>query len=66
MEPLWARLGELTMPAAVLAGERDPKFVALGERLAANLSAGRLVVVAGAGHGLPREAPEAIVTALEP
>jgi len=66
MEPLWARLGELTMPAVVLAGERDPKFVALGERLAATLPAGRLVVVAGAGHGLTREAPEAIVVALEP
>ena len=64
MEPLWDRLGDLTMPATVLAGERDPKFVALGERLAAALPEGRLVVVPGAGHGLPREAPEAVVTAL--
>ena len=39
MAPLWDRLGELTMPAAVVAGERDAKFVALGERLAAALPA---------------------------
>src|SRR6478752_2228849 len=29
MEPLWDRLGELQMPATVLAGEHDPKFQAL-------------------------------------
>ena len=34
MEPLWERLRTLTMPATVVAGDRDPKFVALGERLA--------------------------------
>jgi 2-succinyl-6-hydroxy-2,4-cyclohexadiene-1-carboxylate synthase len=66
MEPLWDRLGGLTMPAAVLAGADDPKFVALGERLAAALPNAELVVVAGAGHGLPREAPEAIADAIEP
>ena len=64
MAPLWERLGELTMPAAVLAGERDAKFVALGERLAAALPRGELVMVPGAGHGLPREAPEAVFAAI--
>jgi 2-succinyl-6-hydroxy-2,4-cyclohexadiene-1-carboxylate synthase len=64
MAPLWARLGELTMPATVLAGERDPKFLALGERLAAALPNGELIVVPGAGHGLPREAPDAIAAAI--
>lgn len=63
MEPLWGRLGELTMPATVLAGERDAKFVALGERLAAGLRT-TLTVVPGAGHGLPREAPDAVAAAL--
>lgn len=67
MEPLWGRLGELTMPATVVAGERDEKFVALGRRLAAGLGgAVREVVVAGAGHGLPREAPEAVAAAIAP
>ena len=64
MDPLWDGLGELTMPATVLVGERDAKFVALGERLAAALPAGELVVVPGAGHGLPREAPEAVSAAI--
>jgi 2-succinyl-6-hydroxy-2,4-cyclohexadiene-1-carboxylate synthase len=64
MAPLWERLPSLTMPAKVLAGAADSKFVALGERLAAALPNGELVVVEGAGHGLPREAPEAVVDAL--
>ncbi len=65
MAPLWGRLGELAMPAAVLAGERDAKFRALGERLAAGLPQGRLVVVAGAGHALPREAPGAVAAEIQ-
>jgi len=64
MVPLWERLPTLTMPATVLAGAGDPKFVALGGRLAAALPNGELVVVEGAGHGLPREAPDAVVAAL--
>ncbi len=64
MQPLWGRLGDLTMPATVLAGARDAKFVALAERLTAALPAARLVVVPGAGHGLPREAPGAVADAL--
>ena len=64
MEPLCERLPALTMPATVLAGADDAKFVALGERLAAALANAELVVVEGAGHGLPREAPEAVAAAL--
>ena len=64
MAPLWERLPALTMPATILAGAEDPKFVELGERLATALPNGELVVVEGAGHGLPREAPEAVVAAL--
>jgi 2-succinyl-6-hydroxy-2,4-cyclohexadiene-1-carboxylate synthase len=60
MAPLWDRLGELTMPATVLAGERDAKFRALGERLAGALPRGELVVVPGTGHGIPREDPAAV------
>jgi 2-succinyl-6-hydroxy-2,4-cyclohexadiene-1-carboxylate synthase len=63
MAPLWHRLHTLTMPATVLAGAGDAKFVALGERLAATLPQGELVVVPGAGHGLPREAPAAVAAA---
>lgn len=64
MKPLWSRLDELAMPCDVVVGERDRKFVKLGERLVAALPAGRLHVVAGAGHGLPREAPGPLVGVL--
>jgi 2-succinyl-6-hydroxy-2,4-cyclohexadiene-1-carboxylate synthase len=64
MASLWGHLPSLTMPATVLAGADDPKFVALGKRLAAALPNGELVVVEGAGHGLPRETPEAVSAAI--
>ena len=64
MAPLWEHLATLTMPAAILAGAGDPKFVALGERLAAALPKAELMVVEGAGHGLPRETPGAVAVAL--
>jgi 2-succinyl-6-hydroxy-2,4-cyclohexadiene-1-carboxylate synthase len=65
MEPLWERLSELAMPATVLAGERDAKFRALAERLVVGLpGAAPAIVVAGAGHGLPRESPQAVRAAL--
>ncbi len=64
MAPLWDRLGELTMPVDVVVGERDAKFCAIGDRLVADLPDARLHVVAGAGHGLPREAPERVAAIL--
>ncbi len=64
MAPVWDRLGELTMPAVVLAGERDPKFRALGERLARALPHAELRVVEGAGHAVHLEAPAAVAAAL--
>jgi 2-succinyl-6-hydroxy-2,4-cyclohexadiene-1-carboxylate synthase len=64
MEPLWDRLAELQMPAFVLAGGRDAKFRALGRRLADGLPNGELVIVDGAGHGIPREDPAAVAAAI--
>jgi 2-succinyl-6-hydroxy-2,4-cyclohexadiene-1-carboxylate synthase len=64
MAPLWDRLPTLSMPATVLAGAGDPKYVALGERVADALPHAELVVVARAGHGLPREAPGSVASAL--
>lgn len=64
---VWDRLSELAMPAAVLAGARDAKYVALGERVAAALpGCPGLTAVPGAGHGLLREAPDAVARALRP
>jgi 2-succinyl-6-hydroxy-2,4-cyclohexadiene-1-carboxylate synthase len=64
MQPLWDRLGELPMPVTVLAGERDAKFRALGERMVGLLPDARMVVVGG-GHGLALENPAAVAGAIE-
>jgi 2-succinyl-6-hydroxy-2,4-cyclohexadiene-1-carboxylate synthase len=59
MPPLWERLGELRMPASTVVGERDAKFRAIAERMAFPV-----VVVPGAGHALPLEAPAAVAAHL--
>jgi 2-succinyl-6-hydroxy-2,4-cyclohexadiene-1-carboxylate synthase len=64
MQPLWARLGELSMPVTFVAGERDRKFRAIGQRLVASLADGRLVLVAG-GHSLALESPDELARVLE-
>jgi 2-succinyl-6-hydroxy-2,4-cyclohexadiene-1-carboxylate synthase len=66
MPPVWDRLGELTMPVAVVVGDRDEKYRAIGERLFEALPAGELHVIAGAGHGLPREAPRQLAAIVAP
>jgi 2-succinyl-6-hydroxy-2,4-cyclohexadiene-1-carboxylate synthase len=65
MPSLWDDLGALAMPAAVVVGERDAKFRALGDRLAAALPDATVTVVAGAGHALPRSHPAAVAAALD-
>lgn len=64
MEPQWSRLGELRMPVTVIVGERDSKFRKLGERLAAGVPAGELVVVPAAGHAVHLEAPGVVAACL--
>jgi 2-succinyl-6-hydroxy-2,4-cyclohexadiene-1-carboxylate synthase len=64
MAPMWERLGELRMDVAVLAGERDPRYVALARRLATAIPRAQLTIVAGAGHRLALEAPEAVAAAI--
>jgi 2-succinyl-6-hydroxy-2,4-cyclohexadiene-1-carboxylate synthase len=63
MEPLWGRLSELHMPVTVIAGERDAKYVSIGQQMVAGISDARLLVIDG-GHGLPLENPAAIAQAL--
>ena len=59
MEPLWSRLDELRMPAAVVVGDRDDKFLKLGLRMVDLMPRAELIVVPG-GHGLPLENPGAV------
>ncbi len=64
MTPLWDRLPELTMPAAVVVGARDRKFVDLGRRLADGLPDASFTLVPDAGHALPLERPAAVAAAI--
>lgn len=65
MPPLWGRLAQLTMAVAVVAGEQDERFVALGRRMAELLPAGELVLLPG-GHGLPLESPRSLAAVIGP
>ena len=66
MPPLWDRLGELEgIETLIVAGERDAKYVHLGERLAAAIPGARLEIVAGGGHALPRERPAELAALIE-
>lgn len=60
--PLWDRLGELSMPVLVLAGEEDARFTALGRRLAEGIPGADLALVPGAGHAAHLERPEAFLS----
>lgn len=64
MPDLWPRLPELTMPVTIIVGERDAKFVRLARRYRDVLPQAAVTMIAGAGHGLPREAPEALAAAI--
>jgi 2-succinyl-6-hydroxy-2,4-cyclohexadiene-1-carboxylate synthase len=65
MEPMWSRVRELTMPVTVVVGDRDTKFMAFAERYMSLLPDAELVVVPGAGHGIPREAPRELAAAIQ-
>ena len=61
--PMWEQVRALEMPVLVVAGERDAKFVALGERLAAAIGENAMfLLVPGAGHAVPFEQPDAFAT----
>lgn len=64
MEPVWARLAELSMPVTVLVGERDAKYRQIAARMVESLPEGRLAIVPG-GHRLPLESPRQVAEELE-
>jgi 2-succinyl-6-hydroxy-2,4-cyclohexadiene-1-carboxylate synthase len=56
--PLWDRLAGVSAPVLVIAGEHDPRFRALGERLVAAVGANAVLwVQPGAGHAVHLEQP---------
>jgi 2-succinyl-6-hydroxy-2,4-cyclohexadiene-1-carboxylate synthase len=57
---LWDRLDEVAMPVELIVGERDRKFRATADQMAAQLPDARLHVVPGAGHAVHLEDPWAV------
>ncbi|MGL4398368.1 MAG: alpha/beta fold hydrolase [Luteolibacter sp.] len=55
-EPLWDRLREISIPVLWIAGEDDPKFLALAERAVSLMPRAHLAIALGAGHRVPWEA----------
>jgi 2-succinyl-6-hydroxy-2,4-cyclohexadiene-1-carboxylate synthase len=61
-EVVWDRVHNIRVPVLVLAGERDAKFRAIGERLATAIGPhATFTVVPAAGHAAHLEQPEAFV-----
>ena len=57
---LWERLAELAIPVELVVGERDAKFRATADQMAAALPRARVHVVPGAGHAVHLEDPRAV------
>ena len=61
---LWKRLGDVRAPVTLVVGERDEKFTAIADQMAARLADARVEVVPGAGHAVHLEAPERVAALL--
>ena len=64
MEPLWDALPSLGVPVTLAVGERDERFRAIAERMAARLPRAEIVVVSCAGHAAQLEQPAAVAALL--
>lgn len=51
--PLWDRLHEIAIPVLWVAGENDPKFLALARRAVEAMPQATLAIAPGAGHRVP-------------
>jgi 2-succinyl-6-hydroxy-2,4-cyclohexadiene-1-carboxylate synthase len=60
----WTELASLPMPVLLVVGERDTKFTAIAERMAALIADARLEVVRGAGHAVHLEQPAEFLVSL--
>ncbi|MCP4420856.1 MAG: 2-succinyl-6-hydroxy-2,4-cyclohexadiene-1-carboxylate synthase [Chloroflexi bacterium] len=61
---LWQQLPMLELPALLLAGALDGKFVTINEQMGALLPNGRLQIIPNAGHTVHLERPERFETAV--
>jgi 2-succinyl-6-hydroxy-2,4-cyclohexadiene-1-carboxylate synthase len=64
MPDLWPALASIRAPVDLVAGALDPTYVDLAERMAARLPRAEVTVVAGAGHNVVLERPDALLQLL--
>lgn len=64
VEPVGCRLGELTMPCALIAGADDAKFAAIAHQMAAAIPQASVYEIPDAGHAAHLEAPDATAAAV--
>ena len=57
---LWERLGEIDLPTALVAGERDRKFRAIAEQMSARIGGAATALIPNAGHAAHLENPAAV------
>jgi 2-succinyl-6-hydroxy-2,4-cyclohexadiene-1-carboxylate synthase len=55
---LWDQLPKLNLPVLLLTGALDPKFVAIGKRMADTIPDAQLDIMPDAGHTIHLEQPE--------
>lgn len=63
-EPLTEAMIASTIPTLWIAGERDPRYVALLKPIAEAQKSGRFLLIEGAGHALVSEAPRVLSDAI--
>jgi 2-succinyl-6-hydroxy-2,4-cyclohexadiene-1-carboxylate synthase len=64
--PLWERLPEVGNPTLILAGDRDTKFVALGQQMARRIGVdATFALVHDSGHAVHLERPVQVLTRIE-
>lgn len=61
---LWPRLREITAPVLAMAGERDEKFAAIAEQIAAAVGHGTALVVPSASHAAHLQQPDFVIQSI--
>ena len=64
MTPVWSHLDGSKIPALILAGENDPKFVEIAGALSTTFSECTLEIIPGAGHTTHVESPSQYLSAV--
>jgi 2-succinyl-6-hydroxy-2,4-cyclohexadiene-1-carboxylate synthase len=65
IEPVWNRLGELSLPVLALSGDLDRRYTDAARRIASSVPHGRAGVIEAAGHAPQLQRPAAVAAAIE-